>query len=119
MRIKRKKSPVGDLKTQRIHPAGRRHGAPGGEKSQTAPKSLTLPVKVRIPTPDAMVRGSSRSNPMTLRGLLSVYGGLVPLGFSHSNSTVTMVHGSTFFPVAQSLFSVDNRIRRCYSKGEK
>ena len=115
----KEKVPGWGLKNATNPSGGPRKRRTGRRKSQTAPKSPALSVKVRIPTPDAMVRGSSRSHPMTLRGLLSVYGGLVPLGFSHSNSTVTMVHGSTFFSVAQSLFSVDSRVRRCYAKGEK
>jgi len=41
--------------------------------------------KVCIPTPDAMLYISSQLAPMKCTASMSVYGGLVPLGFTHSN----------------------------------
>ena len=46
------------------------------------PKSLSVQVEVCIPTPDALCHKSSQLLPMTHSGIMSVYGGLVPLGFS-------------------------------------
>ena len=42
---------------------------------------------VRIPTLDALVYVSSQLAPMRSYGIMSTYGGLVPLGFPHSNLT--------------------------------
>ena len=56
---------------------------------QTVPKSLACPVKVRMPTPNALLRTPSQLPPMGCAAYLSVYGGLVPLGFSHSNFPLT------------------------------
>lgn len=39
----------------------------------------------RIPALDAIMHKFFSDSPMNLRGFLSIYGGLVPLGFTHSN----------------------------------
>jgi hypothetical protein len=52
---------------------------------QTTPRVLRFSSLVRIPTPDAMLYISSQLAPMKYTASMSVYGGLVPLGFTHSN----------------------------------
>ena len=54
---------------------------------RTAPKSPAYRALIRIPTPDALVLLPSQLVPMVKAAYMSVYGGLVPLGFTHSNLT--------------------------------
>ena len=80
----------------------------------TAPKSPAYRSFVRIPTPDAIVYVSSQLAPMRSYGFMSVYGGLVPLGFAHSNLTNVLqkqynrlspfVYPNTLCQKSQSLF---------------
>ena len=67
---------------------------------QTVPESLAcLFATVRMPTPDAMLPSPSQLAPMNLSGFLSVYGGLVPLGFAHSDSAMSIWIQYTTFPL--------------------
>ena len=72
----------------------RRH-YPIEAKRRTVPKSVPVSITARLPTPDPFscrispagcFRKPSRIAPMAHGGVLSVYGGLVPLGYSHSDS---------------------------------
>jgi hypothetical protein len=80
---KKEKSPVGDFWTTQI---GLKTAFLGNKNTRlTTPRVLRFSSLVRIPTPDAMVRISSQHTPMKYAASMSVYGGLVPLGFPHSN----------------------------------
>jgi hypothetical protein len=80
---KKKKSPFGDFQTTQIC---LKTPFLGNKNSrQTTPRVLRASSKVCIPTPDALLPISSQLSPMKCAAFLSVYGGLVPLGFSHSN----------------------------------
>jgi hypothetical protein len=80
---KKKKSPFGDFQTTQIC---LKTPFLGNKNSrQTTPRVLRDSSKVCIPTPDAMLYISSQLAPMKCTASMSVYGGLVPLGFTHSN----------------------------------